>query len=183
MGAPDKNFLSYAGVQVGRVFYDDLIPPTNFPSWSDTLKFSNAFDGEFTAARIYGGDEDCVDFNNASRNLKVHADVWKSGGANVITIKGGCDGITVSGTIIKHGSVIDVDLDNYSDQNHSASKNIILDLATEDGSSITWRSLKGTHPKIVNPEQAYDCTMFLHWPIGQIWDRFYQLLKFVRICK
>ena len=175
----DQNFLSFANEEVGEQSLGSLVPP---PGTSDTLKFSNAWNGSVEATVIQGGIEDCMDANNGSRHLKVRADDWRSGGSQVITIKGGCEDIEVSGLITTKGRVVDVDLDNYSDQNHGASKNIRLNLRTDNGSPVTWRSLKGCRPIILNPEQRYKCQLYLPWIIGVIWDRFYQLLKLLHIC-
>jgi len=167
---PDKNFLSYGSTTVGTADLGQLVPPATFAPWQDTLKFSNAHDAHLTAQLIQGGGEDCVDANNGSTNLTVHSDSWSSGGLYICTLKGGCDGITLSGVIVKHGQQVDVDLDDYSDQSALPCKNIYLNFTTSDGSPVTWWSLKGCRPVFLNPSQPYRCILYLTSAEGAFFD-------------
>lgn len=180
----DKNYLSFANEpNLGTRVLNTLVPDPSFAPWSDTLKFSDAHNGTVILSKIQGGLEDCMDANNGSSGLIVHADEWHSGGSQVITIKGGCEDFEISGLIATKGKVVDVDIDNYSDQSHAPSRNIRLNLKTNNGSPVVWRSLMGCKPTILNPEQPYRCALYLPFVVGVAWNRFYQLLKLLRIAK
>lgn len=178
MGAPDKNFLSYAGQSVGAVdLTGKLVPPADFAPWSDTLKFSNAGNAIITGDVIQGGLEDCLDANNNSQGINVHIGRWRSGGKQVCTIKGGVKDIEVGGVIEVHGSNTDVELDQYSDQSHEPVQNVRLNFKTLDGSPIHYKSWMGVRPKILNPEQKYVCDFYLPYWAGKLWNTVYKFLK------
>lgn len=178
---PDINFLSFANCEVGARQYDLLEAPAGD---SDTLKFSNAWDGHIDIDILRGGLEDCCDANNGSHGIVVSAREWWSGGSYVVTTKGGCYNMGFHGCIMRHGTVTDLDFDNYSDQSHRPSGNIEVNMTTPDGSPIHWRSLKGMRPIFLNAnEQKYVCDLFLPYPVGMAWDTFYHGLKIVHICK
>lgn len=181
MGQPDTNFLSFVSGPLGDKAYDLLASP---PGDSDTLKFSAAFDGRFDIDQLVGGLEDCCDANNGTHGIVVNAREWWSGGRNVITCKGGCYDMEYRSCIKKHGTVTDLDFDNYSDQSHSPSSNIRVNMTTDDGSPIHWRSLKGMKPIFLNADtQKYVCDLYLNYPIGMTWDTIYHGLKIAHICK
>lgn len=182
MGQPDVNDISFAdNPNVGDRTYGDLTPTSSIIS--DKLKFSNSSNGNLVATSITGGKEDCVDFNNGSSNLYVFAGAWRSGGQYVATIKGACSGIRLGGFIEKHGSVVDIDIDNYSDQKHGRSRVVDLTmLRTIDGSAIRWRSWMGVRP-IFATDQANECMLCLPYFIGVLQNRGYQLLKILKIAK
>ncbi len=178
MGAPDKNFLSYAAGTVGTLdLSGKLMPPASFVPWADTLKFSAATDADIKADFILGGYEDCMDANNGASRLKVYVKKWYSGGGQVCTLKGGLDDIELGGSIEVHGKNTDIELDNYSDQNHSPCKNVRLNFTTADGSPVHYKTWMGVRPTIMNPEQKYVCDLYLPYLVGIVWNRFYQLLK------
>jgi hypothetical protein len=154
MSRPDKNLVSIADEVVIDRHFIDLIPPDD--SYADTLKFSNATTGVITARRIVGGREDCVDINNGSARLHISAEAWEPRGKYLATIKGGSRDITLAGTVTSHGSEVDVDLGNRSDQSREIVRGIRLDLKTTDGSPIRVRLLLAERPRILNAaDQEY----------------------------
>jgi hypothetical protein len=185
MGAPDKNWLSFANQSVGaQDLFGQLGPPPSFAPWSDTLKFSNAWDAIITAEVVQGGAEDCLDANNGSKHLNVHINRWRSGGKQVATLKGGLVDIELSGMIEVHGSNTDIELDNYSDQSHERCADIRLNLTTLDGSPVHYKSWMGVRPKLLNgATQKYVCDLYLPYPVGFVWNWFYYLLKLVHLAK
>ena len=122
MNTRDINLFSYHGAYFSCQSYamtdtvGGLVQP---PTHQDTLKFSGRltqFTGRFGV--VYGGTEDCADFNDGCRNVDVHADEWHPQGQYGFTIKGGSHNITVSGKLVGHGKTVDVDLGNWSDQSN-----------------------------------------------------------------
>lgn len=184
----DKNYSSHMG-EVGSgegglpKDIGPLEPPADYAPWQDTLKFSDAHNGDLYSAVIQGGLEDCCDMNNGSSNLRLHCPDLRSGGSQVFTIKGGCSDIWVSGIITVPGKVTDVDIDNYSDQSHAASKNISLNLTRADGKPVRYRSLKGCKVHICNPNDPYTCSLYLPYWLGMAWDTLYHGLKKLGICQ
>lgn len=150
MSAPDKNFHSIAGETVGQRYVGSLVPPDD--SYADTLKLSRARDGAITADLVVGGREDCVDVNNLSERVFIHAQRWEPRGKYVATIKGGSSTISLSGEIHGHGSEVDVDLGNWSDQSSEITRNTKLNLTTADGSPITVRLLLAERPRLLNAD-------------------------------
>jgi hypothetical protein len=153
VSTPDKNFLSFSG-PVGLQYTGDLTPPDD--SYSDTLKFSAAHEGDVYAGIVIGGREDCVDINNLSRDLFIHSERWEPRGKYLATIKGGSRDIHLGGKVRGHGSEVDIDLGNHSDQSQRTTGRVTLDLRTEDGSPLTVRVINAITPIFVNShEQRY----------------------------
>jgi hypothetical protein len=123
------------------------------PEISDTLKFSSQlrnFSGFFGV--VHGGKEDCVDVNNRCENLRIHAELWVPHGKYLATIKGGSKAITLSGCVEGHGSEVDVDIGNISDQSDNATGPVYLNLKHVAGDPITVRIINGSRPFIANPD-------------------------------
>lgn len=128
-------------------------------SGTEALKItSKAKDITVDGIAINGGTEDCLDLNNECSGIKVHFDRWLSGGTYVVTCKGGCTDVELSGRIDKHGSVTDIDLDNASDQSTKPTRNIRLAFTTDDGSAVKVRCLGPNSPIILNQSQRYEIT-------------------------
>lgn len=118
--------------------------------WADTLKFSTGLaDCNVQAGRVYGGKEDCADFNNKCHNIQLKADSFHSGGKYVTTIKGGCTGIDIRGEIECGGSEVDHDYGNWSDQSNAKTTGNILGTWKADGSPVTVRCLNADKPMVV----------------------------------
>ncbi len=181
----DKNFLSIAGEpNVGARNLGDLASPDL--SYSDTLKFSNAQNGFVSVGVLEGGAEDCVDINNGSRNLAVSARQFRPRGKFVATIKGGSSGITLAGEIDGHGTEVDIDLGNQSDQSSEVTTRVSFWLTAKDESPITVRVWNAETPRLMNShKQRYEFVFPSQLPL---WARralyfAYQGLKKVKVVK
>lgn len=174
---PDKNLISYYGERpLGNHEHGVIAPPDG--SYADSMKISDCDHGYVRATRIFGGTEDCIDVNNKCNDITVFADEWHSGGKYVCTIKGGSSNIMVGGVIMKHGSEVDVDLGNRSDQSDNSTIGVTLNFSTRDGTPVTVRVLNASRPHIMNPQQPYKFVLVLGPTVGSIWQKlFNQLVK------
>lgn len=178
MGKPDKAVLSLGGEQLSR----DLgtISATD-STVTDTIHCSGAYGATLTASSIIGGSEDCIDFNNTSHDLAIKVEYLESGGKYVSTIKGGSYRIYLGGVIHLHGSEVDVDLGNWSDQSSALTMAVTLDLKSSDGSPVTYRILNASKPILAPGSGPYRC--IFHLPpilIKPVWF-FWGLLKRLKI--
>lgn len=159
---PDKNYLSFNGDAAGNVWLNGVLiaqaempgvreyviegavePPDD--TYADALKFSGVQRLRVVVDRVVGGREDCVDVNNHCRDVEVVARLgFVPRGKYVATIKGGSRNITLRGPVLGHGTEVDFDCGNHSDQSDNETQGITLDLWTPDGSAITWRQLNGS---------------------------------------
>jgi hypothetical protein len=130
--------------------------PVVAPWWSDTLKItSGCKDFTVLAECIWGGKEDCVDINNQASIITVHCDNWHPQGKYLATIKGGSRCINLHGNVISHGSEVDVDIGNWSDQSNEPTKEVILGLYSKTGKPIIVRVLNGTTPIFIAETGPY----------------------------
>lgn len=121
---------------------------------SDTIKFSNcSWIAVSVIGRLKGGREDCVDINNKSHHIAVVADEWESGGKYVATIKGESNDVHLEGRIVKHGSEMDIDLGNWSDQSNERTINVFLGFVCDD--TIHVRVLNAWAPIITVVGQSF----------------------------
>ena len=174
----DKNVISYCGERPLGIRDHGIIAPPD-ESYSDSLKITDCDHGYVRAIRIFGGAEDCLDVNNRCRNIEVSAGEWHSGGKYVCTIKGGSENITVGGIIVKHGSEVDVDIGNRSDQSDNTTRGVALDFSTRDGSPVTVRVLNAERPRILNPGQPYRFVLVFGPTVGSIWQKLFN--QFVKL--
>lgn len=114
--------------------------PAVASSYDAILKLSDGLTNVTLASvSVSQGHEDSLNLNDAVSNILMSGDFAINGapGLRVITIKGGCSNVKISGTIHQHGTVADVILGDWSDQNTSVSSQIDLSgLTTWDGSPI-----------------------------------------------
>lgn len=122
---------------------------------TDTLKVSLCSFIVFTiTGTLVGGAEDCFDCNNLSHHIIVYGGNLASGGKFISTIKGGSHDIELHGTIIKHGSEVDIDLGNHSDQSSAKTTNVSLYLSAAD--QFTIRVLNADRPMVAGlPSYLY----------------------------
>ncbi len=177
MGKPDINLLSFAHQRPLGTHHVGDLTPSSFHS--DTLKISDCADGMILAGHVIGGKEDANDCNNHCSNVVMQADCWEIRGKYGFTIKGGSSNITLIGLVRGHGSVVDVDLGNISDQSDDITGPVSLQLAHELGSQepITVRVLGATNPIILNPEQAYKVIFAIPGPFRSFFLKAYKFLK------
>ena len=116
---------------------------------SDTIKVSGcSYLRVIVTGRLRGGVEDCLDVNNKSEHIEIHADEWESGGLFVATLKGGSKFIRLTGCIVKHGSEMDIDLGNWSDQSMERTRYVMLRLECLD--AVRYRVLHAWEPVLEN---------------------------------
>lgn len=108
-------------------------PPDGAENYSDILKFSNQQGFTILGCKVDQGKEDAVDMNRGCEDIILDGEFGiGAGGSQVITVKGGCKNIWVTG--ISHGSRIEIG--NWSDQTYNYSENIVLNLRSTNGSTI-----------------------------------------------
>lgn len=113
---------------------DNIFSPADgAKNYSDILKFSNQQNFTLMGCAVDQGSEDSVDMNKFCRNITLDGQFGVGGGGSqVITIKGGCDTIWVTG--ISYGNRVEIG--NWSDQTYDKSRNIVLNLTSSNGKPI-----------------------------------------------
>jgi len=160
MSTPDRNLYSFNGPQDNGKTIDWSDRHVGFTAdvhywqtgehWADTLKFTDKLqDLQIETGGVFGGDEDCADFNNECSNIRLHAESFVSGGKYVATVKGGCTGIDIRGRIDHGGSEVDIDYGNNSEQSRRKTTGNILGCWKPDGSPVTVRCLIADKPMFV----------------------------------
>lgn len=148
----DTNLRSFYGL-MNETFNieEDLVADPKIHS--DALKVSACRNLAVAVhGTIYGGKEDCVDINNKCEGAHVYANLMVPQGRYVATIKGGSNGVWLSGQIRGHGKEVDIDIGNVSDQSDNLTRKVYLDLTHEDGPDepITVRCIGGPRPILAN---------------------------------
>lgn len=129
---------------------------TSTPDWQDTNKYtSRIHDFVHDVGNVFGGLEDCVDINNGASNGMITAAAFFPQGKYCATIKGGSHDIRLRGTLCGHGSEVDVDLGNISDQSDAKTTGITLDLVSADGTPINVRVLNADKPQLIEGTGPY----------------------------
>lgn len=144
----------------------ELGKPVNPPDWDDSLKVTDGCH-DFTAEipLLYGGREDCVDINNRARNIGVNA-TFIPQGKFMATIKGGVENVTLNGEVKGHGTEVDIDLGNWSDQSSVKVTGVSLNLRPKFFETpITIRVLNSTKPLLVPGSGPYKYV----WPLPWKW--------------
>lgn len=151
----DKNLKSYNGPQDSNQTFnnpDEVLDGSN--GYNDTLKCSTSLcRTSIHYKKVIGGSEDCCDINNKCFAVSVSADEWESRGKYVFTVKGESKDIYLQGKITRHGSEVDVDLGNNSDQGNGQTKGVILNLTSDE--PITVRVLQAQPPITVAGSGPY----------------------------
>lgn len=178
MSKPDNNLLSFAGRRpLGTHFLGDLV--ANPEVYADALKVTDCDTGTIYAGRVVGGAEDCIDINNHTSDVEIIAGTLEPQGKFIATIKGGSRNITLrSICVIGHGSEVDIDLGNISDQSDDVTGPVKLALKHRDGDVITVRVLGASRPIFLNEhEQKYEVVFALPKPTRSIFLKIYKFLK------
>ena len=120
------------------------LTPDNASDYDTLLKIcDNSHDiwlGQRELIQIAQGRENAVDLNNRAHNITLSAAFGVGGGRgdNVITIKGGCSQIRLSGIIYSTGNNADVVTDAWSDQSSDLVSGVLLSgLVRADGKPVT----------------------------------------------
>jgi hypothetical protein len=186
MSKPDKNFLSLAGDGLGNIYRDGVllfsadqpgmreirlgdIIPDRPGDYSDSLKLSGCTRLRVLVNTIVGGREDCLDIN-WSHDIEVEIATAMPKGRYVATIKGGSTDISVKvENQIGHGSETDYDLGNWSDQGHSRTTGVSLDVHVVGGSPAYCRVLHAHNPKVVGFWKIDGRFRgFFHWVVDKL---------------
>lgn len=148
----DKNYYSIAD-QDGVVIENKTFPEPGIDTneYSDIFKLSHASNITVKNCTIYGGREDCVDMNRECKDVVFENITVHSGGKYCFTVKGGTKNVTLKNVVIDgHGSEVDIDLGNWSDQSSELTTNIILDNVTsKSGIPVKVRVLWAEKPLVV----------------------------------
>lgn len=125
-GSPVTTVLRQAGdLTRGTISVGDIIPPNGWTG-QDTLKLSGVENYEIIAGTVKGGSEDVVDSNH-SHNVTVRVKNAIPSGRYVSTIKGGSTNIELDvDTQVGHGTEVDYDLGNYSQQSKAKTTHIAI---------------------------------------------------------
>ena len=142
---PDKNLISFNGPQDnGKSVFLDVLDGTGY---DDTIKCSTGLSAtSISVGKIIGGREDCIDINNHCEGVVVSCRDAQSGGKYVATLKGESKNCTLILVISKHGSEVDIDLGNNSDQGNGYTTGTVICASAVDGSEVTVRVLQAQKP-------------------------------------
>jgi len=126
-GGPNPHEVT--DLPTGNVFS----PSDGAKNYADILKFSNQQGFTLMGCQVDQGREDSVDMNRFCREITLDGHFGLGGGGDqVITIKGGCDTIWVTG--VAYGNRIEIG--NWSDQTYDKSRNIVLNLSAANEQPI-----------------------------------------------
>jgi hypothetical protein len=146
VSTPDHNFESYASETDVRIIGPRLIDGQGY---DDALKFSNCSGVLIEGIEILGGREDCIDINRggliAMRNVTLNPK-----GKYGVTIKGGAEVVTMKSVVFcSHGSEVDIDLGNWSDQSGERTRGVTLEnVFSSDGRPVVVRVLHADRPLV-----------------------------------
>jgi hypothetical protein len=149
-GTLDVNLRSFLGPQDnGRTISEPgttcgYVPDPSVPAkpaYTAPLKFTSQVNGIVAQfGTVIGGSENAADCNNAAYNLSLRAEVWDISRTKYgFTNKGGCQGNHFGGVVRGHGSEVDFDQDDWSDQSHVPVAGTELNFHSEDGSPLLVR--------------------------------------------
>lgn len=152
----DVNYRSIADQQ-GYTLADEVIDPRadglSPAQFDDLLKLSHARDVLVQRCTIRGGGEqreNAVDLNRNCRNIVLADCVLEAGRQNALTIKGGCELVTVARVTIEGaGGNCDIELGNWSDQSTAPVRGVrLLDVRRSDGRPVRLRVGRAEMPRI-----------------------------------
>lgn len=117
--------------------------------WDDALKVSGCHNLTVYAGYVQGGTEDVLDVNH-SNNCTVFIEEAYPRGKFVSTQKGASKNITVQiDRQHGHGTEVDHDYGNHSDQGNGYTTDCSLNVKMDDGGEATVRVLRGTMPSLL----------------------------------
>lgn len=179
--SPDRNFHSIVDRHNETITWSVPHAEIGDPlQWDDVLKITRCSNLTVVVdGPLPGGREDCIDVNNKCENIRIIiAGGLAPKGKHALTIKGKSHGISVHAKLLSHGTEVDVDLGNHSDQSDERTDDVLLDLWAIDNTPVTWRRLNAATPKFLNPrEQKYRRTFRIRGFFRSIFAKGYALLK------
>ncbi len=128
-----------------EVYLLDIIPTS---TTTDSLKISGAINLSVRANTVRGGLEDVIDINH-SQNVNVSILRAEPLGKYVATIKGSQGIILSINNQIGHGSEVDFDLGNWSDQSRAKTTNVSLSSLMPDWETSTYRTFNADNPMLI----------------------------------
>ena len=157
-----------------------LVKPAFVPT-TDLLKISGCVRLSLTVDSIYGQGclEDAIDINH-SHDISIVVNDLYPGDKYCSTIKGGSTNIRiVVGRQHGHGSEMDYDLGNFSDQSNAKTTGVSLHINTVDRTPVTVRVLTADKPILENSGAPYEQPQIYHVTLlNQGW--FYPLYNFLK---
>lgn len=177
----DNNLQSYYDRHKEVLFLPPIDARGHEPPVDDALKISASSHLMIFCGAIHGGREDCVDINNKSNGILVDSD-FHPNGKYVATIKGGSSNILLRGIVHGHGTEVDIDIGNVSDQSDNLTTNVRLDLIHAKGEPITVRCIGGPRPILLNEgEQEYRVVLKVPGAIQSCVLKTWKFLKKIKI--
>lgn len=185
-GTQDVNLRSFLGPQDnGRTIseagttcgYIPVLSDPTRPAYTAPLKFTSQVTGvQAQFGTVLGGSENAADCNNGASNLSLRAEVWDITRTKYgFTNKGGGENNHFGGVVRGHGSEVDFDQDDWSDQSHVACAGTELNFHPEDGKPIRVRYIYNK-PTLLDGSGPY--TFVFPWPwlpfrvaIGKIFNQ------------
>lgn len=164
-----------------------IIQPPCPSQYSAILKLSRVQDLQMYGATISQGQENVIDCNSRCSSVEIHGDFGQAGevGDQVVTVKGGCSWVTISGVIHSRGRRADVVTGQWSDQSNETSRNLDYSgLARADGVPVTFIFSRVNSPIMAALGRPKDITLpkgakVLFW--ASVLDQCYYWLKFAAV--
>lgn len=146
----DYNYRSYSDCQ-DVLIENETIKPENCLEYDDILKFSKAEYVVVKNSQIWGGKEDCVDMNRYCKDICIKDTTLFPRGKYGVTIKGGSNRITLKNiNFYWHGSEVDIDIGNWSDQSDELTRGVrLVNIQAADDRPVKVRVLWGEVPEVI----------------------------------
>ena len=177
MTTPDKNYLSLADVEDKHLVNCYISPKSDgldSTDYDDILKFSHAKNCSVTDSTISGegvNHENAIDMNRSCSGILVKGCNLISGRQNAITIKGGCNDITIENVVIVPGAGhCDIDLGNFSDQCDCPVTNVkLINVTRSDGQPVRVRVINADKPIVTGGNVAVYRPFWGMFPIWTVY--------------
>ncbi len=158
-----------AQVDIGPGWVNPIIPL----SYTDVIHGSHAVGVKIHDIQIVGGQEDVIDMNNDSSDILVENVRVHPNGKFGFTLKGGSKNIILRNVVFEtHGSEVDIDLGNWSDQDKVNKTTLVRleNVTSVDGKPVRVRVLFASNPEVIGGNVKV--TVYPSWLVSII--RFFQ---------
>lgn len=148
----DHNYFSYCDVSDVEIPEGSTFQPPVSGEYDDVLKFSNAHRIKGRYLTVYGGRENCIDFNRTCADIELTGVRLINGDQAAIVIKGGTKRITLSDVLItpSRKAWCDVLIGDWSDQSNDLTTDITLNnVCRTDGKPVRVVVGRGIDPTII----------------------------------